>query len=162
MGDKTVLAQVIDQMRLGWPAFFVMVLIAFSIWAYPPLFISSQKEILQTVISTHPEIDFLRLAVQFGRLDFVSALLTVLGIMLGMAAMVGFSVFRNEAKSSSVKVAEQVATDIATRMTNNRLNALLTDSPLARVRAPTHPFIDTGREEESDTQEIGNQGGEQS
>lgn len=52
-------------------------------------------------------VDALDLAVKLGRLDGISVLLTVFGILLGLAAIVGFGYFKERAEKVSRETTQQ-------------------------------------------------------
>ena len=95
-----------------WATIVVIVTILVAATVYPAYF-PSHIEIAQEKVFGKGHIDTLALAVQFGRLDFISYLLTVLGIMLGMGAMVGFSYYGIQAGRIAAEVAEEEAKKIA-------------------------------------------------
>lgn len=65
------------------------------------------------MILNQPVIDSLSLATQFGRLDFISAVLASLAVILVFGGVFSFLNFRNIAKEQATKEAAQVAEEIA-------------------------------------------------
>ena len=57
--------------------------------------------------------DAIHLAAQVGRLDVVSAVLALFGLLIGLAAIFGFIEVRNRAKEAATEVAKSVAREVA-------------------------------------------------
>lgn len=69
--------------------------------------------------------DAISIAAQLGRLDFVSALLAIIGVALVLGGLFTFLHFRNVAKDEACKEAERHAKIVAERVANEYLQAEL-------------------------------------
>lgn len=69
--------------------------------------------------------DAISVASQLGRLDFVSALLAIIGVALVLGGLFTFLHFRNVAKEEACKEAERHAKIVAERVANEYLQAEL-------------------------------------
>ena len=66
-------------------------------------------------------VDSIAMAAQLGRLDFVSALLGGIGVLLVLGGLYGFLNFRTIAKRQATEVATRVAEELAERKANEYL-----------------------------------------
>src|SRR5438105_4532125 len=69
--------------------------------------------------------DFVQLASQTGRLDFVSALLASIAVALVLGGILAFLDFRRNARRMARAVAQEVAENTAERVANEYLQAKL-------------------------------------
>ncbi|MDX8538556.1 hypothetical protein RFM23_13095 [Mesorhizobium abyssinicae] len=83
-------------------------------------------------------LDALNVAVQIGRLDYVTLLLTVFGILVGIAAVIGFSEIRVRAQ----EVAKEAAMAEAQAFLNERAPQLV--SAYMSLLAPNYASKTTG------------------
>lgn len=81
-------------------------------------------------------IDVISYAAQIGRLDYVTTSLTILGIFIGLAAILSFIHFRRVAKKEAKEVSKKVAEKVAERVTNQYIQKEL----LEILRANAHLF----------------------
>lgn len=75
-------------------------------------------------------------AAQTGRLDLISLLLAILGILIGLGAIYGFVHFRNVAKEQAIKVAKETSEEVAEKIANKYIQENLLDI----LKANAHLF----------------------
>ncbi len=88
----------------------------------------------ETVQKTSDSIQY---AAQIGRLDFLSAALAVLGILIGLIAIIAFIHFRGVAKKEAKEVSRKVAKKAAEKAANKYIQENLLDI----LTANAHLFI---------------------
>jgi len=65
-------------------------------------------------VTAYPKYrDALHVAMEIGRLDAISLLLTVLGILLAAMALIGFGYVESRAETHATNIADRVARDVA-------------------------------------------------
>lgn len=78
--------------------------------------------------------DAVHLAIQIGRLDYISVLLGILGIIIGISAIISFDYIRNRAD----KIAEETAEETAGRIANEKLNYFLSQFVIDPIDGENH------------------------
>ena len=85
----------------------------YILWLFPAM-VQLQMELGVSVHDEHYR-DALDTAVSLGRLDAVSILLAVLGVMLGLIALFSFNYFRHRAENVARETAVTMAREVAGR-----------------------------------------------
>jgi hypothetical protein len=101
-------------LRNSWIAFFLALHIAtgFFLWGILRDFHFVDPSLLADV-NSEEKANVLNLAVQIGRLDFVSAILAMFGILVGLAAIFGIVEVRNRAEERARLTAKEIAENVA-------------------------------------------------
>ena len=84
--------------------------------------------------------DWMWIAAQTGRLDFVTALLAILGIMLGLFALFSFTYVSGKSAEIARKAAEEVAREEAPRAVDAALPSQLSEALAFHIEAAISSF----------------------
>ncbi|WP_417452898.1 hypothetical protein [Kiloniella sp.] len=79
-------------------------------------------------VKKHPKaLDEIAIAVQIGRLDYISGLLTILGLLLAIFAFFGFGYIKHAAEDIAERTAKDIAEDIAKTVAEVKINEYIQD-----------------------------------
>lgn len=106
-------------------------------------------------VTVYPKYrDALHVAMEIGRLDFISLLLTVLGILLATMALVGFGYVQYRAEGEAKVIADKVAREVAEKVATIHIKKLLGNlEGLDEVSGETNP-IEAGNVDIIDVTEV--------
>lgn len=85
------------------------------------MFSLNTKEFAKKTLYMPECIDSISVATQLGRLDFISALLAVLGILIAIVSIYAFFNFRAVARKQASEEAKTIAAEIAEKTVNEYL-----------------------------------------
>lgn len=142
-------------MRRGWVVFFLGLHIVTAIFLLSLIldFHFVDPSLLNDLRKSSDR-DVLNVAVQIGRLDFVSAILAMFGILTGLAAIFGFIEVRNRAEDRARITAIEIAGKIARSEAREEVRRSLPAIVAREMLSGRAKFFSEESASDSDTQNL--------
>lgn len=87
------------------------------------MFSQEAKDAARACLDTDGCVDAISLAAQIGRLDLVSLLLAILGVIMALGGVLAFANFRSIARKQAGEEAQKIAKDTAERAVNDYIQS---------------------------------------